>query len=248
MAKNYQRLCGLVRKAVNQYNMIQDGDRIAVGVSGGKDSVLLTLALADLKKYIGIDFEVVALTLDPRFFSKEMDTSSLEKLFAEKGIEYHIQKTDIGPIVFDIRKEPNPCSLCARLRRGALQNMALEHGCNKLALGHHLDDAIETFYMNLWNEGRIGTFSPVTMMSDRDITLLRPLCLATENEVIRAAKETEIPIIKSACPMDGRTNRARTKDFITDMVRNDPDFRQKSLGAFQKKDLDGWGIKGETRK
>jgi len=232
-----------MRKAIVQYDMLQDGDKVCVGVSGGKDSVALTLALAQLQKYIDIKFDLVAVTLDPQFYSKPTDYSALEKLFSEKGIEYVIRRTDIGPIIFDQRKEDNPCSLCARMRRGALHDVAKELGCNKIALGHHLDDAIETFYMNLWNEGRIGTFSPVTYLSRKDVTMIRPMALAVESDVVAAVNQMKMPIVKSACPADGVTNRQNMKDFITEKCKTDPSFRAKSLNAFQKKDLDGWGPK-----
>ena len=248
MPRYFQRLCGLVRKGITQYNMIQDGDKIAIGVSGGKDSVMLTLALAQLRKYMDVKFDIVAVTLDCQFSGKEADYSALEKLFADRGVEYIIKRTDIGPIIFDVRKEENPCSLCARMRRGALHDLTKELGCNKIALGHHLDDAIETFYMNLWNEGRIGTFSPVTYLSRKDITMLRPMCLAWESDVINAMRETKAPIVKSTCPMDGVTNRQNMKNFISERCKTDPSFRQKSLNAFQKKDLDGWGIKNTNRR
>ena len=243
MANYFQRLCGLMRKAIVQYDMLQDGDKVCVGVSGGKDSVALTLALAQLQKYIDIKFDLVAVTLDPQFYSKPTDYSALEKLFSEKDIEYVIRRTDIGPIIFDQRKEDNPCSLCARMRRGALHDVAKELGCNKIALGHHLDDAIETFYMNLWNEGRIGTFSPVTYLSRKDVTMIRPMALAVESDVVAAVNQMKMPIVKSACPADGVTNRQNMKDFITEKCKTDPSFRAKSLNAFQKKDLDGWGPK-----
>ena len=243
MANYFQRLCGLMRKAIVQYDMLQDGDKVCVGVSGGKDSVALTLALAQLQKYIDIKFDLVAVTLDPQFYSKPTDYSELEKLFSEKGIEYIIRRTDIGPIIFDQRKEDNPCSLCARMRRGALHDVAKELGCNKIVLGHHLDDAIETFYMNLWNEGRIGTFSPVTYLSRKDVTMIRPMALAVESDVVAAVNQMKMPIVKSACPADGVTNRQNMKDFITEKCKTDPSFRAKSLNAFQKKDLDGWGPK-----
>lgn len=243
MANYFQRLCGLMRKAIVQYDMLQDGDKVCIGVSGGKDSVALTLALAQLQKYIDIKFDLVAVTLDPQFYSKQTDYSRLEQLFREKGIEYVIKRTDIGPIIFDQRKEENPCSLCARMRRGALHDVAKELGCNKIALGHHLDDAIETFYMNLWNEGRIGTFSPVTYLSRKDVTMIRPMALAVESDVVAAVNQLKMPIVKSACPADGVTNRQNMKDFITEKCKTDPSFRAKSLNAFQKKDLDGWGPK-----
>ena len=232
-----------MRKAIVQYDMLQDGDKVCVGVSGGKDSVALTLALAQLQKYIDIKFDLVAVTLDPQFYSKPTDYSQLEELFREKGIEYVIKRTDIGPIIFDQRKEDNPCSLCARMRRGALHDVAKELGCNKIALGHHLDDAIETFYMNLWNEGRIGTFSPVTYLSRKDVTMIRPMALAVESDVVAAVNQMKMPVVKSACPADGVTNRQNMKDFITEKCKTDPSFRAKSLNAFQKKDLDGWGPK-----
>ena len=245
MANYFQRLCGLMRKAIVQYDMLQDGDKVCIGVSGGKDSVALTLALAQLQKYIDIKFDLVAVTLDPQFYSKPTDYSALEELFRERGIEYVIKRTDIGPIIFDQRKEETPCSLCARMRRGALHDVAKELGCNKIALGHHLDDAIETYYMNLWNEGRIGTFSPVTYLSRKDVTMIRPLALAVESDVVSAVNQMKMPIVKSACPADGVTNRQNMKDFITEKCKTDPSFRAKSLNAFQKKDLDGWGIKNK---
>lgn len=153
-----QRLEGLLRKAVQDYEMIAPGDRVCVGVSGGKDSVALTVALGHLRRYLGVPFEVMAVTLDPRFGGVEADYQPLADLFAQEGIPYEIRRTDIGPVVFDYRKEPNPCALCAKMRRGALHAAAQELDCNKVALGHHLDDAVETFYMNLWREGRIGCF------------------------------------------------------------------------------------------
>ena len=245
MANYFQRLCGLMRKAIVQYDMLQDGDKVCVGVSGGKDSVALTLALAQLQKYIDIKFDLVAVTLDPQFYSKPTDYSALEELFRERGIEYVIKRTDIGPIIFDQRKETNPCSLCARMRRGALHDVTKELGCNKIALGHHLDDAIETFYMNLWNEGRIGTFSPVTYLSIKDLTMIRPFVLAIEQDVIRAVNEINMPIVESKCPADGVTNRQNTKEWVQERCRKDTSFRAKSLNAFQKKDLDGWGLKNK---
>ena len=202
--KAMQRLCGLMRKAVQDYEMISPGDRVMVGVSGGKDSVALTVGLAMLKQYIGFDYDVVAVTLDPQFDHQPMDYTALQALFARYGVPYEIRRTEIGPIVFEYRQEKNPCALCAKLRRGALHTAAQELGCNKVALGHHLDDAVETFYMNLWREGRIGCFSPVTYLSRRDLTLIRPMLLATEYEVQCAVREAGLPIVKSRCPVLGR--------------------------------------------
>ena len=166
--------------------------------------------------------------------------TALEALFARYGIPYHIRRTEIGPVVFEYRQEKNPCSLCAKLRRGALHTAAQELGCNKVALGHHLDDAVETFYMNLWREGRIGCFSPVTELSDRGLTLIRPLLLATEQEVRCAVKEEGFPIVKSRCPADGVTTREDTKNFVRERCRTDRAFRQKTLHALQESGIDGW--------
>ena len=148
-----QKMLGYMRKTIQEFDMIQDGDRIAVGVSGGKDSLVLLKGLIELRRFIGIDYDVVAITLDPRFGGVEGDYSSVAQMCSEAGVEYRLIPTDIGQIVFDIRKELNPCSLCAKLRRGALHNAAKDAGCNKIALGHHFDDAVETFMMNLLNEG-----------------------------------------------------------------------------------------------
>lgn len=235
-----QRLEGLVRKAVQDYDMIAAGDRICVGVSGGKDSVALTVALGHLRRYLGEPFEVVAVTLDPCFDGVETDYTALADLFAAEGIPYQIRRTDIGPVVFDYRKEQNPCALCAKLRRGTLHTAAKELGCNKIALGHHLDDAVETFYMNLWREGRIGCFSPVTWLSRRELTMIRPMILATEAEVRHAVRRAGLPVVKSRCPADGATVREETKEFVRGMSRKDPAFRQKTLHALQQSGIDGW--------
>ena len=241
MAQKYmQRLCGLARKALQDYEMLAPGDRVLVGVSGGKDSVALAAALAQLRSYMGFPYEVAAVTLDPQFGGRPMDTAPLAQFFAQCGIQYEVRRTEIGPIVFDYRHEKNPCALCAKLRRGALHTAAQELGCNKVALGHHLDDAIETFYMNLWREGRIGCFSPVTYLSRRELTLIRPLLLAEENDVIRAVHEQGFPVIRSRCPADGATVRGETKRFVTQRCREDPAFRQKTLHALQQSGIDGW--------
>ena len=240
MANYFQRLCGLMRKAIVQYDMLQDGDKVCVGVSGGKDSVALTLALAQLQKYIDIKFDLVAVTLDPQFYSKATDYSQLEELFREKGIEYVIKRTDIGPIIFDQRKEENPCSLCARMRRGALHEVAKELGCNKIALGHHLDDAIETFYMNLWNEGRIGTFSPVTYLSRKDITMIRPLVYVREREIEQSLERVELPIIKSACPANEHTKREDAKLLLRELSKTYGDVPERIVGALQRGAIDRW--------
>lgn len=235
-----QRLEGLMRKAIQEYKMIEPGDRICAGVSGGKDSVALTVGLAHLRRYLNIPFEVVAVSLDPQFGGKATDYAPLEELFAKLDVPFEIRRSNIGAVVFDVRKEPNPCALCAKMRRGLLHDTAKELGCNKVALGHHLDDAIETFYMNLWGEGRLGCFSPVTYLSRKDLTMIRPMILATESDVRRAVKHESLPVVKSACPADGATRRQEMKEYVADMCRKDRAFRQKMLGAMQGADLDGW--------
>lgn len=236
-----QKVLGSMRKAVQQYRMINDGDRILVGVSGGKDSLVLLEGLALLRRFIGIDYEVAAATIDPGFGGKSGDYSPVAELCAELGIEYRVIGTQIAEIVFDVRKEPNPCSLCARMRRGALHDAAKDFGCNKVALGHSYDDAVETFVMNLFSEGRLGCFSPVTYLSQKELTVIRPLVLATEREIRRAAAKNQLPVIKSACPADGHTNRQRIKDFLADMERKDHGFKDRLFGAMCRGNIDGWG-------
>lgn len=237
-----QKILGHMRKAVQQYGMISDGDRIAVGISGGKDSLVMLAGLARLRSFIGIDYDVTALTIDPHFGGKEGDYSAVSQLCEELGVEYHIEHTQIGEIVFDVRKEPNPCSLCARMRRGALHNTAAQLGCNKVALGHNYDDTVETFIMNLFTEGRIGCFSPVTVLDDRQLTVIRPLVLASEKEIRRASQKLGVEVVKSACPADGHTNRQRTKEFIAELERSDHGVKDRIFGALVRSGIDGWGI------
>ncbi len=236
-----QRILGYMRKAIKEFDLIQNGDRVCVGVSGGKDSLALLVGLARLKEFIGIDFSVVGVTIDPGLGGECGDYSAVEELAHKFGAEYHVVETQIGEIVFNIRKESNPCALCAHMRRGALQDAAVEFGCNKLALGHNMDDVVETFFMNLFNEGRIGCFSPVTYLETKDIYMIRPLVLAPEKEVRRAARRGELPVVKSRCPADGHTNRQKTKEFLAEMEHKDHGFRERIFGALRRGDIDGWG-------
>lgn len=236
-----QKILGSMRKAIQQYRMISDGDRILVGVSGGKDSLALLQGLTLLGRFIGIDYEVVGVTIDPCFGGKKGDYTPVAELCSRLGIEYHVIGTQIAEIVFDVRKEPNPCSLCARMRRGALHDTAKSLGCNKVALGHNYDDAVETFVMNLFTEGRLGCFSPVTYLTQKDITVIRPLVLATEREIRRAATKNALPVVRSACPEDGHTNRQRIKEFLADMERKDHGFKDRLFGAMCRGNIDGWG-------
>ena len=235
-----QRLLGLVRKAITEYDMIQNGDHIAIGVSGGKDSVALTIALARLKEFIGIDFSITAITLDPCFGAKHCDYSAVEALFAEYKIPYIIKRTEIGEIVFDQRQETNPCSLCARMRRGALHDAAKAAGCNKIALGHHMDDAVETFIMNLFNEGRVGCFSPVTYLSRKDITMIRPLVLCEERDIKHAVKQMQFPVVRNECPVDGHTEREWTKQWFIEMEKQRRGIKKQVFGAMRRGHISNW--------
>ncbi len=235
-----QHLEGLARKAMQTYDMVAPGDHVCVAVSGGKDSLALAAVLGRLRAYYDFPYTVQALTLDPCFGGVETDFSPVADFFAAVGIPYTIKRTDIGKVVFDERKEKNPCALCAKMRRGVLHTVAKELGCNKIALGHHLDDAVETFYMNLWGEGRIGCFSPVTWLSRRQITAIRPLVLAEERAVERAVRAAAFPVVKSRCPVDGATARTEMKAFVAQMSAQDPAFRQKTIGALEKSFVNGW--------
>ena len=235
-----QRIMGYMRKAIQEYNMIQPGDRIAVGISGGKDSLALAAGLAGLRRFIGIDFTLVGITLDPGWNGQYTDYSAIEKLCEDWDMEYHVIRTEIGPIVFEAREESNPCSLCARMRRGALHDAAKEYGCNKIALGHHYDDAVETFVMNLFQEGRIGCFSPVTYLSRKDITMIRPLVFAPEHEVSSAVRRAEYPIVKSQCPVDGATTREWTKNWLREIEKEPRGITHRIFGAMKRGNISGW--------
>lgn len=243
-----QKLLGYMRKAIQEFDLIQEGDRIAVGVSGGKDSMALLKGLSLLKRFIGIEYEIVAITLDPQFGGTSGNYEPVAKMCEEMGIEYVLKRTHIGEIVFDLRKEKHPCSLCARMRRGALHDEAKEHGCNKLALGHHYNDAVETFVMNLFNEGRIGCFSPKSYLSRKDLTMIRPMVFAPEREVRNAVKRAGLPIVKSVCPVDGETSRQRTKEFLREREKIDDGFTYRLFGAMRRSGIDGWGFTGKSIK
>ena len=236
-----QKILGCVRKAAQQYDLIQTGDHIAVAVSGGKDSLVLLKALSEYRRFSPAKYDLTAITIDPRFNDTGGDYSAVQTLCNDLRIPYIVEPTDIAKIVFDIRKEQNPCSLCAKLRRGALHGCAKAHGCNKLALGHNNDDVIETFIMNLFQTGSISCFSPKSYLPDRDITVIRPLCLAPEKQVISAAKRNALNIVKSSCPADKHTKRQETKDWLTSMERSDKGFKLRIFGAMQRANVSGWG-------
>lgn len=229
---------GTVRRAVDDYNMIQAGDKVAVGVSGGKDSMLLLVALNHLKRFYPKPFELEAITVELGF--EGMDFTPVKEMCAELGIPYTCLKTDIKEVVFDVRQESNPCSLCAKMRRGALNNAITEHGVTKLALGHHFDDAVETFMMSLLFEGRLSCFRPVTYLDRSGVTQIRPLVYAGEQKIANVAAALELPIVENPCPQDKGSKRYEIKKLLRGMCEEYPDMKSKIFGAMQRFPLDGW--------
>jgi len=233
-----QKMLSHLRRCVDEYRMIQAGDRIAVGVSGGKDSLVLLRTLAELRRFYPVPFEVVAITLDMGY--EGADFSSIAKLCREIEVEYIVKPTNIKEVVFDIRQEKNPCALCAKLRRGSLNDAAKEYGCNKVALGHHFDDAVETFMLSLFYEGRLSCFLPVTYLDRTDLYVIRPMLYMTEREVINFANRQQLPICKSGCPVDKETKREDIKALIRNLEHDYHDLRQHIFGAMQRLPLNGW--------
>ncbi|MCL2068590.1 MAG: tRNA 2-thiocytidine biosynthesis TtcA family protein [Oscillospiraceae bacterium] len=239
--KALQPVLGYSRRAIADYNMLDQDDRVAVGVSGGKDSLVLLAALCRMREFLPVRYTVTAITIDPCFGGRETDFSPVQELCGELGASYAIRRTDLGNIIFNTRKEKNPCSLCARMRRAMLHDLALQNGCNKLALGHHRDDAVETLMMNLFREGRIGCFRPVTWLSRKELTVIRPLLLTPEQEVIRAARRMELQTVKSECPVDGATARTGMKNFLREMESGEfKNLRKMLFGALRKSGINGW--------
>jgi tRNA(Ile)-lysidine synthase TilS/MesJ len=234
-----QKLMGLVRRCVEDYDMIRPGDKIAVGVSGGKDSLVLLQVLAGLKQYS--DFELEAITID---MGLGMDYSGVQAFCDSLGVPYTVVSTEIGPIIFDHRKEKNPCSMCSKMRRGALNQAILDKGFNKLALGHHYDDAVETFMMNLLFEGRIGCFQPVTNLDRTGIIQIRPMLYIHEKTVDNFAVREQLPIVENRCPVDKATKREEIKQLIYDLSKTYPDLKERVFGAMQRLPLPEWGPKG----
>ena len=235
-----RRILSRTRAAVDDYKMIQPGDKIAVGVSGGKDSLMLLKALCELKRFYSAEFTVVAITLDMRFENKDGDFSAVKEMCDRYGVEYVVKPTDLYEIIFNIRKESNPCALCSRMRRGILHDTAKELGCNKIALGHHLDDAAETFMMNLLIESRVGCFAPVTYLSRRDITMIRPLVYAREREITAAAERLNLPVVESKCPANEHTKREDVKNLLAELSKQYGDVPEKIVGAMQRGAIDRW--------
>lgn len=233
-----QKMLSMVRRAIDHYQMIEEGDRVAVGVSGGKDSLVLLAAMAQLRHFYPKKFEIVAITLEMGY--DDMDFSAVTALCEQLEVEYIRVPTQIKQIVFDIRKEENPCSLCATLRRGALHDAAIKAGCKKVALGHHYDDVVETYLLSLFYEGRISCFKPVTYLDRMDITLIRPLLYTPERNIRTLAKKLNLPIVHNPCPADGNTKRQEVKELIQTLEKQIPQLRERVFGAMQRYPLDGW--------
>lgn len=224
-----KRVLGCIRRADERYHMIEDGDRICVGVSGGKDSMLLMEGLQLYRRFSKRAFTLQAVMLDLGLTSP--DTAQI-RAFAEKiGVPLEIRKTDIGEVVFNIRKETHPCALCAKLRRGALNNAAIDHGCNKVALGHNREDVLETFFLSLLYEGRINTFAPVTHLSRKDVMLIRPFVFLSERYIKGVTLAREIPILSPNCPVAGSTKRQEMKELISHLCTLVPNAREMMINA-----------------
>ena len=232
-----QKLLTYLRKCIQEYDLIQENDRIAVGVSGGKDSLVLLYGLHALQKFYPVPYELCAVTVDTGF---HMDYTKVQAFCEALNIPYHIEHTQIAEIIFDARKEENPCSLCANMRRGALTNAAETLKCTKLALGHHKDDYLTTLLLSLLYEGRFYTFAPKTEYEDKKISIIRPLLYVPEAAVQNFAEEQHFPVIKNLCPEDHLTKRAEMADLIQTLQKKYPDIKEKLLHAVVTSDIPDW--------
>ena len=235
-----------LRRCIEDYEMIRPGDRIAVGVSGGKDSLILLYAMAKLKRFYPLPFELHAITVHPG--TQEMDFSGVERLCGELDVPYHLIRTEIFHIIFDLRKEKNPCSMCAKMRRGAIHNAMAELGLNKIALGHHFDDAVETFFLSLFYEGRISCFQPVTYLDRMGITQIRPLLYCGEGMIRNAAARHHLPVVHNPCPADGSTRRQEVKELVAQLSKQYPRLKDYVFGAMQRLPLPEWGPREYRRR
>ena len=224
-----KRVLGCIRRADEKYHMIEDGDTVLIGVSGGKDSLLLMEAMSIYRQFSYTKFNVRAVLMDLGI--KQLDYSPVYRLAEKCGVDFEVEYTDIGKVVFEIRDERSPCALCAKLRRGALNTYAVEHGCTKVALGHNREDVIETFFMSLLYEGRINTFAPLTYMTRRDVTVIRPLIFLPEKYALAVARSRGLPILPPHCDIAGHTKREEAKQLIEQLVKLTPDFEEKFMHA-----------------
>lgn len=233
-----QQISGYMRRAVDDFDMIAQGEKVAIALSGGKDSMLLLHAMKHLSRYHPAQFELIAIFIDLGFDNINIEAMKTE---CEKlQVPLVIRKTDIAPLVFEIREESNPCALCAKMRRGAIHDAAIENGCRTIALGHHRDDAVETFAMNLIYEGRIGCFQPVTYLDRKDVRAIRPMIYLSERQIANTVERLGIPTVKNPCPMDHTSMRKETKDLLKEAEERFPGLSDKLFGAIQRSELQGW--------
>lgn len=240
-----ERILSLVRRCVEDYDMIKPGDRIAVGVSGGKDSLTLLAALAKLRHFYPVPFTVEGLTLD---MGGGMEFGPVHDFCRALDVPYTVIPTEISHIIFDVRKEKNPCSMCAKMRRGALHSAMQERGIHKIALGHHYDDAVETFFLSLVFEGRLSCFQPVTWLDRTEITQIRPLLYCGEQLVAATAKRLDFPIVHNPCPANGYTKRQEVKELVAELGERYPGLKGRVFGAMQRLPLPEWGPKELRRR
>lgn len=233
-----QQVMSYVRRAIDDYHMIEEGDKIAVGISGGKDSLTLLYALQGLKRFYPKKFEIHAVTVDLGFQNLNLD--KIKEICEELQVEYTIVSTEIAKIIFEDRKESNPCSLCAKMRKGALNDAIKAAGCNKVAYAHHKDDVVETMLMSLIFEGRFHTFSPVTYLDRMDLTVIRPLMYMNEVDVIGFINKYNVPVVKSPCPADGNTKREYIKQLLRNLNLENPGVKERMFTAIQTGNLKGW--------
>lgn len=233
-----QRLLSYTRKAVDEYQMIEEGDHIAVGISGGKDSLTLLYALHGLKRFYPKKFDLTAITVDLGY--EEFDLTPIQELCKELEIPYIIEKSDIYNILFNIRKESNPCSLCAKMRKGALNDAIKKVGCNKVAYAHHKDDIIETMLLSLIFEGRFHSFSPRTYLDRMDLTVIRPIMFVDEMDVIGFQNKYQLPVVKSKCPIDGHTKRQYAKELVRQLNQENPGAKERMFHAILNGNIKGW--------
>ncbi len=233
-----QQVLSFVRKAIDDYHMIEEGDKIAIGISGGKDSLTLLHAFSDLRRFYPKKFEIHAVTVDLGFDNLNLD--KIQDLCDELNVEYTIVKTDIANIIFNERKESNPCSLCAKMRKGALNESIKAAGCNKVAYAHHKDDVVETMLMSLIFEGRLHTFAPVTYLDRMDLTVIRPMMYMNEADVIGFVNKYNVPVVKSPCPVDGYTKREYIKNLLRQLNLENPGVKERMFTAIQRGNMKGW--------
>lgn len=233
-----QQILSYMRKAINDYDMIQEGDRIAVALSGGKDSTAMLMGLKNLQIFFPKKFEIIAISIDPGF--KNFDRGLLERTCEKLDVKLIIEESHAKEIVFEIRNEKNPCSLCANIRRGILNSVVNREECNKIALGHNQDDVLETFILNLFYAGNLNTFAPVSYMDRSKVTLIRPLVYAPEKDIRRFINKNNIEIMPKTCPMDGYSKRQDIKELINSLNKDNPMFKANVFGAIKRKEINGW--------